>query len=128
MNHYINVEINNGIYSKQIKEFAQEFGLEKKVLRKVFEDENYKIKYKIKMGRLDETDSYFVTIIDIYSINPEKARFIYNNLEKLYKKVRDKNGEDGAGIRVYRSFTLEEKLKWQTKNLTQIIKKKRKKF
>ena len=111
MNHYINVEINNGIHSKQIKEFAQELGLEKKILRKVFEDENYKIKYKIKRDDLDETDSSFVTIIDIYSISQEKARFIYNNLEKLYKRVRDKNGEEGAGIRVYRSFTLEEKLK-----------------
>ena len=115
MNHYANIIMNNGNYRKQVKNFARGLGLEKKFLRRVFEDENSIIKYKIKRERTEtnfldwpQTKANYVTetIIDIYANHEEKAKFIYRSLEELYKKIEEKNGEKGLGVRVWTTLPL----------------------
>jgi len=115
MNHYANVAMNNGNYGKQVKNFGKSLGLEKKFLRRILEDENSMIKYKIKMEisktrvedwRQTETNYITKTILDIYAKDEEKAKFIYNNLKELYQKINEKNGEKGLGVRIWTTLPL----------------------
>jgi len=46
------------------------------------------------------------TSIDIYANHEEKAKFIYRSLEELYKKIEEKNGEKGLGVRVWTTLPL----------------------
>lgn len=116
MIHYANICMNNGNHKKQIREFARGLGLEKRFLRKIFEDENSRIKYKLSSkdpyestGRIgifggEETihTTISMTEMDIYAKNKEKAMGIYDNLESLFDKIRKKNGDKGLGVFITR--------------------------
>jgi hypothetical protein len=107
--------MNKGNHKKQIREFAKGLGLEKRFMRKIFEDENSKIKYKLKIessfepigydaflgiNRTEET-FHTATIMDIYATSADEAIKIYDNLENLFNKIREKNGEKGLGTFIW---------------------------